>query len=57
MRQAANLKNVELDLTLPGISVTTSPTDYRVNKQFQMVQFDGLRWQKLGDIVTDEARE
>jgi len=57
MRQAANLKNVVLDLTLPGISVTTSPTDYRVNKQFQMVQFDGQRWQKLGDIVTDEAKE
>ncbi len=57
MRQAASLKNVELDLTLPGISVTTSPTDYRVNKQFQMVQFDGERWQKLGDIITDEARE
>ena len=57
MRQAASLRNVELDLTLPGISVTTTPTDYRVNKQFQMVQFDGQRWQKLGDIVTDEARE
>jgi branched-chain amino acid transport system substrate-binding protein len=57
MRQAANLRNIELDLTLPGISVTTSPTDYRVNKQFQMVQFDGQRWQKLGGIVTDEAKE
>ncbi len=57
MRQAANLRNVVLDLTLPGISVTTSPTDYRVNKQFQMVQFDGQRWQKLGGIVADEAKE
>ncbi len=57
MREAANLKNVQLDLTLPGITVTTSPTDYRVNKQFQMVQFDGAHWQKLGDIVTDAAAE
>ncbi|MCK1366045.1 ABC transporter substrate-binding protein [Bradyrhizobium sp. 62] len=57
MRQAASLNNITLDLTLPGISVTTMPTDYRVNKQFQMVQFDGQRWQKLGDIVTDEAKE
>ena len=55
--QATSLKHVVLDLTLPGISVTTTPTDYRVNKQFQMVQFDGQRWQKLGDIVTDEAKE
>lgn len=57
MRQAASLNNIALDLTLPGISVTTTPTDYRVNKQFQMVQFDGQRWQKLGDIVTDDAKE
>ena len=57
MRQAASLRDVVLDLTLPGISVTTTPTDYRVNKQFQMVQFDGQRWQKLGDIVSDEAKE
>jgi branched-chain amino acid transport system substrate-binding protein len=57
MRQAASLNSITLDLTLPGISVTTTPTDYRVNKQFQMVQFDGQRWQKLGDIVTDEAKD
>ncbi|QAU40105.1 ABC transporter substrate-binding protein [Bradyrhizobium guangdongense] len=57
MRQASNLKDVALDLPLPGISVTTTPTDYRVIKQFQMVQFDGLHWQKLGDIVSDEAKE
>ena len=37
--------------------MTTTPTDYRVNKQFQMVQFDGQHWQKLGGIVTDEAKE
>ncbi len=57
MKQAANLKNVELDLLLPGISVTTSPTDYRVNKQLQMMKFDGEHWQKFGPIVTDAAKE
>ena len=54
---ASGRYKITLDLTLPGISVTTTPTDYRVNKQFQMVQFDGQRWQKLGDIVTDEAKD
>jgi ABC-type branched-subunit amino acid transport system substrate-binding protein len=57
MAQAAHLKDVQLDLTLPGITVTTTPTDYRVNKQLQMVQFDGERWEKLGSIVTDTAAE
>ena len=48
---------MELDLLLPGITVTTSPTDYRVNKQLQMVKFDGERWQAFGPIVTDAAKE
>ena len=57
MKQATNLNNVELDLLLPGITVSTSPTDYRVNKQLQMVKFDGEHWQTFGPIVTDEAKE
>lgn len=40
LKQFAHLTNVELDLLLPGIIVTTLPTDYRVNKQLQMVQFE-----------------
>src|SRR6267142_1240337 len=55
LKQATHLSNVELDLLLPGITVTTTPNDYRVNKQLQMVQFDGERWQRFGSIVTDEA--
>ncbi len=57
IRQAAHLDNVELDMSLPGITVTTTPTDYRVNKQLQMVQFDGERWHNIGSVVTDEAKE
>ena len=57
LKQATSLQNVELDLLLPGISVTTSPTDYRVNKQLQMVKFDGEHWQAFGPIVTDAAKE
>jgi ABC-type branched-subunit amino acid transport system substrate-binding protein len=55
LAQATHLKDVQLDLTLPGITVTTTPADYRVNKQLQMVQFDGARWEKIGSIVTDTA--
>jgi ABC-type branched-subunit amino acid transport system substrate-binding protein len=57
LKQAASLHNVELDLLLPGISVSTSPTDYRVNKQLQMVKFDGEHWQAFGPIVTDAAKQ
>lgn len=44
-------------MLLPGISVTTTPTDYRVNKQFQMAKFDGEKWERFNDIITDEAKE
>jgi len=55
MKQATSLKNVELDLALPGIRINTSPTDYRVNKQLQMERFDGERWQLFGPILEDTA--
>jgi ABC-type branched-subunit amino acid transport system substrate-binding protein len=53
MRQAASLKNVQLDLSLPGIVANTSPTDYRVNKQLQMIRFNGERWELFGPILED----
>jgi ABC-type branched-subunit amino acid transport system substrate-binding protein len=55
MKQAASLKNVQLDLALPGIVVNTSPTDYRVNKQLQMMKFNGERWELFGPIIQDDA--
>ena len=55
MKQATNLKNVQLDLALPGIVGSTSPNDYRVNKQLQMMQFNGERWELFGPIIEDDA--
>ncbi len=53
MRQAANLKDVRLDLLLPGLSISTSRTDYRVVKEFRMMRFTGERWEPFGPIVAD----
>jgi ABC-type branched-subunit amino acid transport system substrate-binding protein len=53
MAQATGLKNVKLDLLLPGLSVNTGPTDYRVVKEFRMMRFTGDRWEAFGPIVTD----
>ncbi|CAN5338121.1 ABC transporter substrate-binding protein [soil metagenome] len=52
MRQAANLKNFELPLLLPGMSLNTSPTDFFVVKQGQLVKFTGSRWQVFGDLLS-----
>jgi ABC-type branched-subunit amino acid transport system substrate-binding protein len=55
MKQAASLKDVKLDMALPGMSGSTSPTDYRVNKQMQMMKFNGERWELFGPIIEDDA--
>jgi ABC-type branched-subunit amino acid transport system substrate-binding protein len=55
MKQAASLKNVELDLALPGILANTTATDYRVNKQLQMMKFNGERWELFGPILEDSG--
>jgi branched-chain amino acid transport system substrate-binding protein len=51
MKQAANLKNVELPLLLPGIKVNTSPTDHAPIEQEQLAKFDGERWVLFGELV------
>jgi len=53
MRQATSLKKFVGSLSLPGMSATTSPTDYRINKQMQMMRFNGERWDLFGPIIED----
>jgi branched-chain amino acid transport system substrate-binding protein len=53
MKQAASLKGVTTDISLPGISINTGPNDYRVNKQLQMMKFNGERWELFGPILED----
>jgi branched-chain amino acid transport system substrate-binding protein len=53
LKQATNLKNVQLDLALPGIHANTASDDYRVNKQLQMMKFNGERWELFGPIIED----
>jgi branched-chain amino acid transport system substrate-binding protein len=55
MKQAANLKDLQLDLLLPGISINTGPTDYYPLKQMQMEKFDGARWQLFGPVISGEV--
>jgi ABC-type branched-subunit amino acid transport system substrate-binding protein len=55
LKQATNLKNVQADLALPGMSANTTPNDYRVNKQLQMMRFNGERWELFGPILEDNG--
>jgi len=50
MKQAANIKNLDLPLLLPGIKVNTSPTDFAPIEQEQLAKFDGERWALFGEM-------
>jgi branched-chain amino acid transport system substrate-binding protein len=52
MKQAANLKDLQLGMLLPGITINTNPTDFAPIKQMQMEKFNGERWELFGPVLT-----
>jgi branched-chain amino acid transport system substrate-binding protein len=55
MKQAANIKDLEIDGLLPGVKINTSPTDYAPIKQLQLMKFRGERWQLFGPVMGGEV--
>jgi len=55
MRQAANLRNLEFGMLLPGITVNTSPADYAPVKQMRMRRFSGEHWDLFGPTIMAEG--
>jgi branched-chain amino acid transport system substrate-binding protein len=39
-------------LSLPGITISTSATDYAPIKQMQMMKFDGNTWNLFGEVIS-----
>jgi branched-chain amino acid transport system substrate-binding protein len=52
MREAANIKELELPMLLPGIRVNTSPTDFYPIRQTVLRRFDGKAWVRVGESGT-----
>jgi ABC-type branched-subunit amino acid transport system substrate-binding protein len=55
MRQAANFQKFKLPLLLPGITVSTSPTDFYPIQAVQLSRFKGETWELFGDIMHAES--
>jgi branched-chain amino acid transport system substrate-binding protein len=55
MRQAANHHQIRLPGLLPGISVTTSPTDFYPVQAVQLSRFKGETWELFGDVMHNES--
>jgi ABC-type branched-subunit amino acid transport system substrate-binding protein len=53
MNQAASMHDVEFPLLIPGIKVSTSPTNYRGFNQMKLVKFDGKQWVPFGEVISE----
>jgi branched-chain amino acid transport system substrate-binding protein len=51
MRIATNMKNIAFPMLLPGVTVTTSPTDYYPIDQFELLRFNGDSWDAISDVI------
>jgi branched-chain amino acid transport system substrate-binding protein len=56
MKQAANIHDLKLPMLLPGITVSTSPTDFYPIKQLQLMRFNGKRWILFGPVLAANVR-
>jgi branched-chain amino acid transport system substrate-binding protein len=50
MHVATHMEHVALPMLYPGITATTSPTDYFPLEQFQLFQFNGQSWLPFGSV-------
>jgi ABC-type branched-subunit amino acid transport system substrate-binding protein len=57
MKQAAGIKSLQLEGLLPGITITTSATEFAPIKNFQLRKFKGERWELFGDVISSEVDE
>jgi len=52
MKQAASLHDVAMPMLLPGITLSTSATDFAPIKQMQLERFDGTTWKLFGEVIS-----
>ena len=51
LRQALNIKDLELPMLLPGVKIKTSPDNYYPIRQMQLARFNGETWGPFGEVM------
>jgi hypothetical protein len=51
---ATHLDHVHAPMLLPGITITTTPTDYSGINRFQIQRFESGRWVPVGKVMSGE---
>ncbi len=52
MKEAASLHNLALPMLLPGVTVSTSASDFAPIKKMQLQKFDGTTWKLFGEVIS-----
>ena len=55
MKQATSFQKFRVPMLLPGITITTSPTDYYPIQAVQLARFKGQSWELFGEILSAES--
>jgi branched-chain amino acid transport system substrate-binding protein len=55
MKQATSFRKFRVPMLLPGITVSTSPTDYYPIQAVQLQRFKGQTWERFGEIMHAES--
>ena len=55
MKQAANIKGLELGGLLPGVKVNTGPNDFAPISQLQLMKFKGEKWDLFGEVISGDV--
>ncbi len=51
MKQATTIQNLAVPVLLPGITVRTTPKDYRPISAMQLARWDGKTWVRFGELI------
>jgi ABC-type branched-subunit amino acid transport system substrate-binding protein len=52
IKHATNIYDDNAPLALPGMVFSTSPKDYALIKQMQLIKFDGTTWKLFGELIS-----
>ena len=55
MKEAANLRQVRIPMLLPGVTVSTSPTDFYPIEAMRLQKFNGTTYEFFGDVIAAES--
>ena len=57
MKVVSNLKDVQLPLALPGVTLSSTPDNFSLFDKLQISRFDGKTWEPVGAVIEAGAQK